>query len=139
MTQYIYSIYFSGTTMFTVGYGDILPINNVEILVILLIQFLGIFFSTQVLSLVDIWEVIVCDTPNTMDVLLVIGDSGTWWISYYSFSESSLCVSRGKTTESKNKRIDDFFSTKRRKAGYVIHVLCFFMMIIWCSSRRIFF
>ena len=43
--------------MFTVGYGDILPINNVEILVILLIQFLGIFFFTKVLSSVDIFSI----------------------------------------------------------------------------------
>ena len=41
MTKYVYSIYFSGTTMFTVGYGDILPINNLEIIVILFIQVLG--------------------------------------------------------------------------------------------------
>lgn len=40
-TKYIYSLYFTGTTMFTVGYGDIIPKNQLEMGVILIIQVLG--------------------------------------------------------------------------------------------------
>ena len=47
MTRYIYSLYFTGTTMFTVGYGDILPTNNLEILVIILVQIVGTFIRKQ--------------------------------------------------------------------------------------------
>jgi hypothetical protein len=46
-TKYIYSVYFTGTTMFTVGYGDIIPKNEVEIVVILLIQVLGTLFLIE--------------------------------------------------------------------------------------------
>lgn len=41
MTRYIYSLYFTGTTMFTVGYGDIIPKTNIEIVVIIFIQVVG--------------------------------------------------------------------------------------------------
>lgn len=36
--------------MFTVGYGDVLPKNYVEITVIILVQLLGICAFTQALS-----------------------------------------------------------------------------------------
>lgn len=36
-TKYIYTLYFACTTMFTVGYGDILPTNKVEIITIMFI------------------------------------------------------------------------------------------------------
>lgn len=45
MVIYIYSLYFTATTMFTVGYGDILPQNIYEILMIILIQLIGIALS----------------------------------------------------------------------------------------------
>lgn len=41
-TKYIYSLYFSCTTLLTVGYGDISPTNVAEILTILVAQFFGI-------------------------------------------------------------------------------------------------
>ncbi len=40
--RYIYSIYFSSTTMLTVGYGDLLPSNIQEIAVVLIMQLFGI-------------------------------------------------------------------------------------------------
>ncbi len=40
--KYIYSIYFSSTTMLTVGYGDLLPSNIQEIAVVLIMQLFGI-------------------------------------------------------------------------------------------------
>ena len=36
-TKYIYTVYFACTTMFTVGYGDIIPTNKAEIITIMLI------------------------------------------------------------------------------------------------------
>jgi hypothetical protein len=39
---YIYSFYFSGTTILTVGYGDILPTNFLEISIVVLMQILGV-------------------------------------------------------------------------------------------------
>lgn len=43
IVQYIYSIYFTATTMFTVGYGDVLPRTAVELVVMVLMQVLGRF------------------------------------------------------------------------------------------------
>lgn len=40
--KYIYSLYFSCTTLLTVGYGDLSPTNITEILTILLTQLIGI-------------------------------------------------------------------------------------------------
>lgn len=42
ITKYIYALYFSSTTLLTVGYGDITPTNVTEILTILLTQLIGI-------------------------------------------------------------------------------------------------
>jgi hypothetical protein len=42
INRYIYSIYFSSTTMLTVGYGDLLPSNVQEIAVVLIMQLFGI-------------------------------------------------------------------------------------------------
>lgn len=50
ISKYIESMYFIATTMFTVGYGDVLPKNYVEITVIILVQLLGIYALTQALS-----------------------------------------------------------------------------------------
>jgi NADH:ubiquinone oxidoreductase subunit 2 (subunit N) len=40
-TKYIYTLYFACTTMFTVGYGDILPTNKTEMITIMFIEALG--------------------------------------------------------------------------------------------------
>ena len=42
---YVYSIYFSGTTILTVGYGDILPHNILEILIVLIMQIFGVVIT----------------------------------------------------------------------------------------------
>lgn len=42
LDKYIYSLYFVLTTMLTVGYGDISPVNISEIIVIMIIQIIGI-------------------------------------------------------------------------------------------------
>jgi hypothetical protein len=39
--RYYYSFYFTSTTIFTIGYGDIVPINNMEIFCVLIMQMLG--------------------------------------------------------------------------------------------------
>ena len=41
-TKYIYSLYFSSSTLLTVGYGDVTPTNVYEILMILVTQIIGI-------------------------------------------------------------------------------------------------
>lgn len=41
---YIYSIYFSATTITSVGYGDVSPKNYGEVIVVILIQISGRFF-----------------------------------------------------------------------------------------------
>lgn len=40
-SRYVYSLYFACSTMFTVGYGDITPKNQTEILTILVVQVVG--------------------------------------------------------------------------------------------------
>ena len=40
--KYIYSLYFSATTLLTVGYGDIAPTNVKEVSAILVTEFIGI-------------------------------------------------------------------------------------------------
>jgi hypothetical protein len=40
--RYFYSFYFTSTTIFTIGYGDFVPVNNMEILCVLVMQMLGI-------------------------------------------------------------------------------------------------
>lgn len=41
-TQYLYSLYWSITTLTTVGYGDITPTNNVEVIFTFMVMFLGV-------------------------------------------------------------------------------------------------
>lgn len=41
LQRYFYSFYFTSTTIFTIGYGDISPVNDMEILCVLVIQMLG--------------------------------------------------------------------------------------------------
>lgn len=50
ISKYIKSMYFIATTMFTVGYGDVLPRNYIEISVIILVQLLGNSPLTQASS-----------------------------------------------------------------------------------------
>ena len=40
--KYIYSLYFSSSTLLTVGYGDVTATNTAEILIILVTQLIGI-------------------------------------------------------------------------------------------------
>lgn len=44
--KYLYSYYFSCTTMLTIGYGDIVPVNSVEIISVLFIQIIGTCFTS---------------------------------------------------------------------------------------------
>ena len=46
-TKYLYSIYFASTTIFTVGYGDIVPRNNLEIIMIIAAQIIGKILTIQ--------------------------------------------------------------------------------------------
>ena len=48
LTKYIMSLYFTATTMFTVGYGDVLPTTNIERLLVIGVQVLGTGLSSQV-------------------------------------------------------------------------------------------
>ena len=41
-TQYVYSYYFACTTILTIGYGDITPQDEAEVLVVILIEIIGI-------------------------------------------------------------------------------------------------
>ena len=43
LDRYIYSLYFTCSTMFTVGYGDLTPKNKWEIITILVVQVVGTF------------------------------------------------------------------------------------------------
>jgi predicted acyltransferase len=48
--KYIYSFYFSCTTILTVGYGDISPKNHIEVLVVCLVEIFGIAIFGYLLS-----------------------------------------------------------------------------------------
>jgi hypothetical protein len=49
-SRYVYSLYFACSTMFTVGYGDVTPKNQTEILTILVVQVVGTPSSSQASS-----------------------------------------------------------------------------------------
>jgi hypothetical protein len=42
LERYYYAFYFTNTTMLTIGYGDIIPVNKLEILCVMAIQLFGI-------------------------------------------------------------------------------------------------
>ena len=48
--KYIYSLYFTLSTMLTVGYGDISPVNIDEIMVILMVQLVGIILYGYIVN-----------------------------------------------------------------------------------------
>lgn len=48
--KYIYSMYWSITTMVTVGYGDITPTNLPEVIVVMVIEILGTALSAYLIS-----------------------------------------------------------------------------------------
>lgn len=50
LQRYFLSYYFTSTTIFTIGYGDIVPVNNIEVMCVLAMQMLGIFGTTKVLQ-----------------------------------------------------------------------------------------
>ena len=52
-TKYLHSIYFASTTLLTVGYGDIIPMNNLEVILIITTQIIGNTLTIQALSLWD--------------------------------------------------------------------------------------
>ena len=56
-SRFIKILYFSLTTLSTVGYGDIYPVTYIEMIVTVLIMFLGVaFFSFIMSNLMEILE-----------------------------------------------------------------------------------
>lgn len=50
LTNYIYSLYFGTSTLLTVGYGDITPKNQLEIIVLILVQSCGIIIIAYLMN-----------------------------------------------------------------------------------------
>jgi len=42
--KYVYTYYFTTTTILTVGYGDITPKNPAEVIIVVLVEIFGIFY-----------------------------------------------------------------------------------------------
>ena len=65
-TQYLYSVYFTFTTLTTVGYGDVTPTNNDERIYALLCQLIGAFVFGYILSTVA--ELVSNVDPNAVKI-----------------------------------------------------------------------
>ena len=50
MDQYAYSLYFTYSTMLTVGYGDITPTNRLEIVGSIFTQIFGVIFFAFIIN-----------------------------------------------------------------------------------------
>ena len=48
--QYITSIYFVLTVIVTVGYGNILPVNNLEYIFVIIFMFFGVAYFSYVMG-----------------------------------------------------------------------------------------
>ena len=53
-TQYIYSLYWAITTIVTVGYGDITPQNEYEILVTICIEVVGAAVFGYIINIIGV-------------------------------------------------------------------------------------
>jgi len=45
LEKYLSSLYFGSTTILTIGYGDITPKNKAEIIIVIIVEFLGKIFA----------------------------------------------------------------------------------------------
>lgn len=54
LTQYIYSVYFAITTIVTVGYGDLTPQNEAEVVVIMILEICGTSFFGYMINVIGI-------------------------------------------------------------------------------------
>jgi len=48
--RYIYSFYFGTSTIFTVGYGDISPRNEVEVVIVIVVQSVGVIIMGYIIN-----------------------------------------------------------------------------------------
>ena len=49
--KYVYSLYFTATTMFTVGYGDFRPSKNLSKILSVAIAWLGVMFTGVIVAI----------------------------------------------------------------------------------------
>lgn len=54
LTKYIYSVYFAITTIVTVGYGDLTPQNEAEVVVIMILEICGTSFFGYMINVIGI-------------------------------------------------------------------------------------
>jgi len=48
--RYIYSFYFGTSTIFTVGYGDISPRNEAEVVIVIVVQSVGVIIMGYIIN-----------------------------------------------------------------------------------------
>lgn len=53
-TRYIYSVYWAITTIVTVGFGDLTPQNEAEVIVIMVLEILGTSFFGYMINVIGI-------------------------------------------------------------------------------------